>query len=256
MTFEPDALYSLSTTRGQEKGAFPGVPPDRPFPFPYRDDFDHYGDGSRFGYLPHYTADICGVFEIAPRPKGRGTCLRQVVGRKAVSWAPEWKPYTVIGDERWTDYEVGTDIAFDDGGWAGVMGRIRRTGNGWDCDPDGYYARLDADGRCALCLASSALGGTRDRELAQATLRPWRSSGWHRVVLRFEGPRLAMLVDGNLALRTVDTTFSHGMAGLITGGDGAARNTACFARLVINRPHGGIVPPSHFPQDRDPPYRP
>lgn len=254
MTFEPDALYSLSTTRGQRKGSFPDVPPERPFPFPYRDDFDRYGDGSRFGYLPRYTADICGVFEIAGRPDGRGKCLRQVVRDKAQSWAPEWKPYTVIGDGHWRDYEVGADIAFDDGGWAGVMGRVGRTGDGWDGDPDGYYARLDADGRCALCLASAALGGTRDRKLAEGTVRAWRSGGWHRVVLRFEGPRLTMLVDCSPALEATDATFGSGMAGLITGGDDGARNTACFAHLVINRPGGGPVAPTRFPQNQDPIY--
>src|SRR5579875_753359 len=39
-TFDPDSLYSLSTTTGQGKGtAVP--PPPAPFPLPYADDFEH-----------------------------------------------------------------------------------------------------------------------------------------------------------------------------------------------------------------------
>jgi hypothetical protein len=37
------------------------------------------------GYLPHYSADIDGVFEIADRPAAPGKCLRQVVDHKAQS---------------------------------------------------------------------------------------------------------------------------------------------------------------------------
>ncbi len=150
VTFEPDAIYSLSTTTGQRKGTFADVPDEKPFPFPYSENFDHYGLAKSWGYLPHYTADICGVFEIADRPDGRGQCLRQVVSRKAQSWAPEWMPYTILGDPEWTDYEVSADILLDFAGWAGVMGRVSNTGNGWDCDPDGYYARLYPDGGCVF----------------------------------------------------------------------------------------------------------
>src|ERR1019366_606847 len=137
VTFDPDAIYSLSTTTGQQKGTF-AVPAEKRFPFPYLENFDHYGEPKQWGYLPHYTADICGVFEIAPRPDGSGSCLRQVVARKAESWAPEWIPYTIIGDPTWTDYEISTDVFLDNGGWAGVMGRVNNTGNGWDGNPNGY----------------------------------------------------------------------------------------------------------------------
>jgi galactosylceramidase len=169
--FEPNAIYSLSTTRGQQKGGFAEIPPPRAFPFPYFENFDHYIDPARSGYLPYFTADICGVFELAERPDKTGQCLRQVVDDKAQSWAPEWKPYTILGDEQWTDYEVSADIFFDDGGWAGVMGRVNQTGDGWNGDPEGYYARLDANGACAIFLASRRSRTKR----ATANWRPDRS---------------------------------------------------------------------------------
>lgn len=255
-TFAPDAIYTLSTTRGQRRGSFAHVPPARPFPFPYADNFDHDADPGRWGYLPHYTADICGVFEVVPRPGGTGRCLRQVVSRKVQSWAPEWKPYTVLGNPDWTDYQISADIRFDDGGWAGVMGRISSTGNGWDGDPDGYYARLDADGTCAIYVASQQLPGTHDRPLATGRVPGWKAAGWHHVTLQFEGKRLTLLVDGAAVARAENGEFARGLAGLITGGNGNVRNTALFDNLVINRVGGGPIPQTPFPQDAHPLYGP
>ncbi len=255
MTFEPDAIYSLSTTSGQQKGIFADVPEEKPFPFPYFENFDHYGDAKRWGYLPHYMADICGVFEIADRPDHDGGCLRQCVVSKAQSWAPEWMPYTVIGDAQWSDYEISADIFLDDGGWAGVMGRVSNTGNGWDGNPNGYYARLYADGGCAIYVASERIKGSRDRQLAVGKVQNWESNQWHSVKLRFEKQTITLLVDGVVAISVDDKEYSHGLAGLITGGEGKARNSACFDNLLINRVNGGSVPPAVFADDNSPIYR-
>jgi galactosylceramidase len=257
-TFEPSAMYSLSTTTGQQKGTFADVPAEKPFPFPYLENFDHYTNPKQFGYLPHYTADICGVFEIADRPDKTGKCLRQVVDRKVQSWAPEWKPYTIMGDQQWTNYEVSADIFFDNGGWAGVMGRVNATGNGWDGNPNGYFARLNTNGTCAIYIANQKLPsrGTRDQQLATNSVAGWKADGWHNVKLRFEGSKITMLVDGAEVVSAEDATFGRGLAGLITGGDGNARNSALFDNLTINRVNGGKVEPTVFAQDRRPIYGP
>jgi galactosylceramidase len=257
MTFEPGAIYSVSTTTGQQKGMFANVPEEKAFPFPYFENFKHYSEPKRFGYLPHYTADICGVFEIADRPDGRGKCLRQVVSRKAQSWAPEWMPYTVIGDSKWTDYEVSADIFFQSGGWAGVMGRVNNTGNGWDGNPNGYYARLYPDGGCALYVASDRYKGSREREIAIGEAKSrWRWTRWHNLKLRFEGKKITVLVDNVAAIVAEDDLYGRGTAGLITAGEGSGRDTACFDNLLINRVNGGAVSPTVFGQDGTPIYQP
>jgi galactosylceramidase len=256
VTFDPNAIYSLSTTTGQQKGTFVDVPPEKPFPFPYFENFDHYGEAKSWGYLPHYTADICGVFELVNRPDGNGQCLRQVVARKAQSWAPEWMPYTILGDSNWTDYEIGADINLDGGGWAGVIGRITNTGNGWEDDPDGYYVRMYADGGCALYVASSRYKGSHDRELAIGSAQHWRFNRWHNLKLRFEKQKIMVLVDNVPVIAVQNNEFSHGLAGLITGGEGSDRNTALFDNLLINGVNGGAVPPTVFPQDGSPMYGP
>ena len=201
-------------------------------------------------------ADICGVFEITPRPDGRGNVLRQVLDTKAQSWAPEWMPYTILGDKNWTDYEVSAEIFLDNGGWAGVMGRIDSTGNGWDGDPNGYYMRLYADGGCALYVANQQIKGAREHELALGSAPHWRWNRWHNVRLQFVGSKISGYVDGEEVLTAQDGTFPTGLAGLITGTEGNGRTTALFDDLIINRPDGPRPPPTVFPQDSHPIYPP
>ena len=98
--------------------------------------------------------DISGIFELADRPDKTGHCLRQVITQKPQSWSQEWMPYTVLGDRNWKDYEVSADLCLDNGGWAGVMGRVNNLGNGTTCLPKGYYMRLSEDGTCALFAAT------------------------------------------------------------------------------------------------------
>jgi galactosylceramidase len=256
VTLEPDSIYSISTTTGQQKGSFPGVPAAKEFPFPYYETFDHYSNPKSWGYLPHYTADICGGFEIADRPDGNGKCLRQVIGAKAQSWAPEWMPYTVIGDRTWKDYEVSADIYLDAGGWAGVMGRISNTGNGWDCSPKGYYLRLYADGNCALYAANQVKNATPGKQLATGKVADFNPHQWHNVKLQFSGLTLTGFVDNQQVLSTKDETHAGGMAGLITGGDNDARNTALFDDLVINTVNGAKPKPAVFARGIEPMYKP
>jgi galactosylceramidase len=247
-TFEPGAIYSLSTTTGQQKGSFADVPAEKAFPFPYHENFKEYTEPKRWGYLPRYMADICGVFEITDRPDGMGKCLRQVVSQKAQSWAPEWMPYTVIGDSAWADYDVSADIFLPSGEWAGVMGRVNNTGNGWDGNPNGYYARLYADGGCALYVAGERYKGSRDKQLAIGEAKRWRWNRWHNLKLRFEGNKITVLLDNEAVIVAEDSQYGHGLAGLITAGEGNDRNTACFDNLLINKVGGGAVKPTGFDQ--------
>ena len=275
-TVEPDSIYSISTTTGQRKGAFENVPAETKFPFPYYETFESYTTPKQFGYLPHYTADIAGVFEIAERPDKRGKCLRQVVAQKPQSWAPEWMPYTIIGDEHWQDYEVSADIYLDNGGWAGVMGRVNNVGYGYGCAPKGYYLRLAADGACTLIaingkagavdlgdkehqealLAAGNSGGEKgEKQMVAGTAKNFDAKQWHNVKLQFSGTTITGFVDGAQVLTTTNNAFSHGMAGLVTG-DTRTRNTACFDNLVINAVGAGTPKPTMFTKKQSPIYKP
>jgi galactosylceramidase len=197
--------------------------------------FDEYASPKQFGWLPRYTADISSVFEIADRPDKTGKCLRQVIARKAQSWAPEWLPYTIIGDRNWTDYEVSADICLDNGGAAGVMGRVNSVGTGYGCVPKGYYLSLAADGTCSLYAPQGRNNNDPGTQLATAKVDNISSNQWHNVKLQFSGEIITGFVDGVQALSATNSLFAKGMAGLAAGTGPGTRNTAYFDNLLINR---------------------
>jgi galactosylceramidase len=254
ITMDPNSVYSLSTTRGQRKGAYP-VPAAKPFPFPYYETFDHYGDPKSWGYLPHYTADISGVFELAKRPDGSGSCLRQVIDKKAQSWAPEWMPYTVLGDSTWRDYEVCVDVLLDEPGWAGVMGHVINTGNGWYGAPKGYYMRLDSEGSVSLYAALQNERNPAGELLAKGIVPGFDPKAWHKLKLQFIGAQIVGIVDGATVVKAQGHVSANGMVGLVTGGIGNRRNSACFDNLTVNPVNGPKLSPTRFPQDRSPLYK-
>jgi galactosylceramidase len=222
LTLEPHAVYSLSTTRGQQKGTFAAVPAPAAFPLPYYETFEQYAAPQQWGHLPRYTADIIDAFELAERPDKKGRCLRQVVPAATISWAPDWQPYTILGDEHWQDYEVSAELYLNPGDAGGVMGRVNHVGTGYGIIPKGYYLQLADDGRCSLVVVrgkkeKKALVGDAEQ---QALLRAQRDDSeggekvlatvqlpaigpqqWHTLKLRFEGTTITGLVDESLWCR-------------------------------------------------------
>lgn len=236
ITVQPNTVYSLSTTRGQQKGTYNDIPKSEPFPTAIDESFDEYTKPSQWGYLPHYFADIIGSFEIADRPDGDGKCLRQVVGEPANSWAPDWNYYTIIGDSAWKDYEINADVWLNPQDEAAVMGRIFDVGFGWGVIPKGYYLSLDDKGNCALVLArgkvdkeelvgdaeqQAIIKSGRDRGvggekvLASCQLKNISPCQWYRLTLRFVGNAITASVDGDVVLTATDDYSTHGMAGLM-----------------------------------------
>lgn len=236
ITLEPGAVYSLSTTTGQQKGSFDDIPTAAPFPIPYEDSFDGYTHPAEWGYLPHYTADIIGCFELTERPDGRGQCIRQVVGDHTLSWAPEWHHYTILGDSAWTDYEVSADVWLTPGDEAAVMGRICDVGSGYGVWAKGYYLKLDDHGRVSLVISRGKLdkreligdaeqqaiirsrkdyerGG--EQTLATAAVEGIVPCGWHTLTLRFLGDNIIGLVDGKEVVHATSAQYPKGMAGLM-----------------------------------------
>jgi len=261
---EPGAVYSLSTTRGQEKGSFDGVPSPAEFPFPYREGFAGYGvDPARHGRLPRYTADIAGAFELVERPDGPGLCLRQMAPVPTISWAPDWQPYTILGDAGWTDYAVAVDVWLGAGERAGVMARVNHVGTGYGFVPQCYLLEVDGAGVVRLVVvrgkenkaelvgdaeqqelirARGAAGPGGELELARASVPEVGTGQWHRLELRCAGSELVGSVDGAEVVRVRDGLYPTGQVGLLAGGPAiedpaglAARSEA--APGVLSRPY-------------------
>lgn len=273
---EPDAIYSLSTTTGQQKGAFSDIPAPKAFPFPYHDRFGDYPAPQASGYLPRYTADIAGVFELTDRPDGKGQCLRQVVPVPTISWAPDWRPYTILGDAAWSDYEIASRVWLGAGDVAGIMGRINHVGTGYGFIPKGYFFEVADGGHCRLvairgkkdpkapvgdaeqqALLGKAAGASQGGELLLAhgavpTLRPGR---WHDLGLRFQGEEITALLDGKPVLTARDGLYGKGMAGLLVGQTADRVSRPWFANIIV-KPLRGPEPAPFVPGARHVPiYR-
>jgi len=209
-TFEPDSLYSLTTTTGQGKGtATP--PPSSPFPLPYHNDFET----TAVGRAPKYLADQDGAFEAQPCQGRKGRCLEQVITSIPVPWGPVPNPFTLAGDASWTDLTVSADAHFLSEAPAVLMGRIDSSDvfkDGSALWPSGYVLRIQPNGNWALL---STQYKTPTATLAHGTAKLDRQQ-WHRLELRFHASRIDALLDGEQLGSVEDATHSHGMIALGT----------------------------------------
>lgn len=265
LTVKPGTVYSLSTTTGQQKGSFTNVPASQPFPLPYQDDFEQYKDMAAWGYLPHYTADLIGCFELVenPTPKSHSSrCIRQTVGAHTLSWAPEWHHYTILGDSAWRDYEVSADVYLNPQDEAGVMGRLCDVGSGYGVWAKGYYLKLDDQGRCTLILTRGKLDqkeliGDKEQQaailvrkdveiggeytLAEAQVAGIAACQWHNLRLRFLGDQITGYVDGKEVVKATSDHYRKGMAGLIAPQHERGISTPYFDNVRI-APVGNAQP--------------
>lgn len=223
LTLEPESLYTLSTTTGQAKGT--AQPPvNRPFPFPYQDDFDK----TPLARAARYLADQDGAFEAHPCRERPGQCLEQVIERKPIPWGPLPDPFTMAGDANWSDYTVSADVLMNTASDATLMGRIDTADVFADSHarwPSGYVLQLNHDGSWLLF---SAAFKRAPQTLASGTNKT-AAAGWHTLRLTFRGSEIAATLDG-LPLATVrDTRHTAGMIAI-----GADWGTAQFDNLSIH----------------------
>jgi galactosylceramidase len=210
VTLDPDAIYSLTTTAGQQKGRSL-APPSAEFPLPYADDFESY----RPGKYARYFSDQGGVFEVARRPDGKGQCLRQVLETNGIDWPfhPTPEPYSLIGSAHWRDYEVSVSTLIETTGSVSVWGRIQASLQ--NAQPaKGYWLQIASDGQWQLHAFTNLLAA------GTILVAPHQ---WHDLTLRFSGSAITALVDHRMIQTLQDHAFSHGMAGV-----GSGWNTALF----------------------------
>ena len=194
LELEPDSVYTLTTTTGQQKGSF-GTPPARkPFPFPFSDDFESYKPGE----TPRFFSDQKGTFEVYQWPKG-GRCLAQVVPEQGILWYDNWllKPHTLFGDPNWQDCTLEADVLLA-GGDVEIGGRYA------DRDKLGYRWILTRDGRWQLNWQYSTL--------AAGQIVKFDPTAWHHLRLEMKGTLLTGSVDGKKLASVTDHSRAAGMA--------------------------------------------
>lgn len=219
-TFEPESVYSLTTTTGQSKGSA-APPPAGPFPLPFKDDFETYAPGS----APKYFSDQAGTFEVFTRADGKGRDLRQVLPQRGIPWTAEWHPYSLIGDATWSDCEVSVDALIEtNGGFVSVMGRLRKMHGFSEALPNGYWLALDNAGQWRLYASSNLLAAGAVNAATNT---------WHNLRLAMQGVSLRCYVDGMLMTNLVDSTYTTGLAGIGCGWHGAQFDN--FALRPVHR---------------------
>ena len=213
---EPNSMYSLTTTRGQQKVRFAtAIPADRPFPFPYRDDFQL----TPIGRAPRYLSDQHGTFEVAARPDGQGRCLAQTVTQQGICWRAYDYPQTMVGDLGWQDYRVSVDFFLPGEGSAKLWARVQ--GFDWGDRPfTGYGIEVDHSGNWTLRAGEKTLASGKSSA---------GSGAWHHLSLSIKGEQLAASLDSTRLAVVNDGSIRNGLVALGTGW-----NQALFGNLSID----------------------
>ena len=212
-TFDPDSLYSLTTTAGQGKGSVK-PPAAKPFPFPYTDSFEK----TELRRAPKYLADQDGAFEVRDCIGRSGHCLEQVISDKPIPWGALPDPFTLAGGEGWTDYSVAVDVRFLSDAPAVIMGRIDVSDVFRDDKarlPSAYVLQVKPVGTWEII---STQYGKPTVTLASGRITIDRSQ-WHRLELSFHGKQIAASFDGESLTTVENSLHSHGMFALGTEWD-------------------------------------
>ena len=104
----PDELYTLTTLTVGHHGSYNPPPASKPFPLPYRDDFEKYNVGEEAdNYAPQ-----AGVWEIRETNDTKHSKVnRQVVLHKPIYWCDTGSAAINIGgDYSWSDIQVQADV--------------------------------------------------------------------------------------------------------------------------------------------------
>lgn len=222
ISLEPDSIYTLTTISGQSKGGAIS-PAEKPFPLPYFEDFESYGNGA----TPRYFSDQSGIFEVTQRADGNGKCLRQVTTQDGIEWTAQISPYTILGDAKWRDYEVSTDVLLETNGSAFLYGRIADIPGFSDPDPRAYSLKASSSGAWEL--------HSYDAILASGDVS-FPTNIWHRLKLSFIGNNIKGYIDGALVADVQDTSHTSGLVGI-----GSGRHSAKFDNLFVAARHRGAM---------------
>ncbi|XP_076075619.1 galactocerebrosidase-like isoform X2 [Mytilus galloprovincialis] len=105
----PDMVVTLTTLTTGQKGSHQNPPQDKPFPFPYTENFEEYNETEQ----PKYMAQQLGCFEVHISTDGNhGNVLRQMVLEQPVYWTAAdrlKRTANLIGDYSWEDITVSID---------------------------------------------------------------------------------------------------------------------------------------------------
>ncbi len=203
LTLDTNALYSITTTQGQHKGAFKQIPPHKPFPLPFFDDFN----GSSVGQSPAYFSDQAGAFEVSQDKNSENRYLKQMVTMPGNEWEGDTSFIeTVIGDSSWQNYRVSADVSLQkkNTAYASIIGRVTDVHRSHKM-PEGYSLRLYSTGEWQLLASDS---------LISKGFSPVTNKKWINLKLKFDKNVIIAFLDNKQVVKTLNDKYTHGMCGL------------------------------------------
>lgn len=189
----------------------------------YEDDFEYSSypavNGQSYlerrGGTPRYTADQGGAFEVyggVGRDGSNG--MKQMIysGNKPGTWATTPFSYTVLGDERWANYQTSIDFKMDlDAAHTGenyVAVGMRHKLNGTTADSEsGYKFRIYADGTWRLIRLTATV--------ASGTIANFDASTWHRISIKAVEKLITASLDGEAVTSYTDNASASPFTGQV-----------------------------------------
>jgi hypothetical protein len=211
LTLQPGYVYTLSTTTGQGKGT--ATPPAAAsLGLPYSDNFETAATTTS----PKYFSDMNGAFQTVACTGRTGTCLKQMAPTVPIRWTGESydAPYTMMGDQGWSNYTVTADAYLAQSGSVELLGRVNTQGtnnNGLNA----YHFRISDTGAWSIVRSDTAWNFTT---LASGTTTAPGLNSWHTLSFKMQGSTLTATIDGRTLGSATDSAFTAGQAGLgVTG---------------------------------------
>ncbi len=205
---EPQSIYTLTTTTGQQKGRPQfSIPEETQFALPYFEDFSSYTMGKQ----PRFTIDQSGAFEISGGGKQGDSCLKQVLtnSMKPMDWErrPTPLPFTILGGQELTNYKASLDFYMEDmpekdyEGYVLLGARCNySSANG--SIPECYNIRIHNDGRWFLSCGPIVLTAGK--------ILDYSICSWHNLAVRCERDHISAYYDGTLLGTTIHEAIPSG----------------------------------------------
>jgi O-glycosyl hydrolase len=218
LTLQPGYLYTVTTTRGQHKGAA-APPASSAMRLPYADNFN----SDRTGSTARYMSDLGGAFQVEPcaddgpaaRGLASGMCLQQMVTQQPVQWdGTDNYPVTMTGDPSWSDYRATVDAMLEQPGYVELDARASGPGNGLS----GYHFRISDTGQWSVYAqtAGTSFGSAGTQTTLASGAASFGTGSWHRLGLEVRGDEITATLDGHALATVLDNAYPVGQIGLET----------------------------------------
>lgn len=205
ITLLPNSVYSLTTTRGQQKGKSKNaIPAPVPFPKAFKDNFDK----DSLNRQPPFFINYHGAFEIVKDKTSPNQYVKQSSLQQGINWFKQPYPRILFGDSSWKNTEVSVDFLLPDTGVIRLESRLNNFS--WNSHIGGYSFEINDAGTWKIKLTH------KDSVLQQGNYGSIKGQ-WHHLQFNCAGEKLSVLLDHKKMVSLNNDAFKSGVVALATG---------------------------------------